>query len=414
MPQCQIYELRMPDGAKDPSELFRRDPDSFADKIRAAMAAAVAANEPPPPAYRRLSEMVGALQPIGQRMATGFASLDEATRGGVPLGRVVVLAGAPGAAKTGLSVYLASQWERAGCAVVYLASDEPAEGVITRLGQNAGFSRDGLESEGAAGDAIRAEFARRSADRAMAVIDPDADTSMCTIEDAERALLHLAGDRPRVLVVDSLQTARCAAADGAESLRERIDAKLAVIKAIAKRGTLVIAISEMSRAGYRSNSRGDNISALAAGKESGSIEYGASLLLGLRSVAGETGMVDVEVAKNRLGGSKPELRLRLDFDRASFAEVDRPESSDDDDAKQAANVARTEADARKLIAVLTGAPGAGSKRLRAEVQGIGLSWGVERLEAALVRLQRGIDGVRAVDRSDRPTAHQWHIEGEHE
>lgn len=349
MPKCQIYELRMPDGAKDPSELFMRDPASFGDKIRAAMAAAVAANEPPPPAYRVLSEMVGTLQPIGQRMSTGFATLDDATRGGVPLGRVVVLAGAPGAAKTTLSVHFADQWERAGCAVVYLASDEPVEGIITRLGQLGGFSRDGLESEGSAGDAIRAGFAQRSAGRRLAVIDPDEDPTMCTIEDAERAVLHLAGDRPRVLVVDSLQTARCAAADAAESLRERIDAKLAVIKAIAKRGTLVIAISEMSRAGYRSASRSENISALAAGKESGAIEYGASLLLGLRSVAGEHGQVDVEVAKNRLGGAKPELRLKLDPERASFAEVALPSGEDPSEPKADVRLERAKEHVRNTV-----------------------------------------------------------------
>ncbi|MDB4987834.1 MAG: primary replicative helicase [Myxococcaceae bacterium] len=277
------------------------------------------------PVYQPLAMMIEhALRPVGARLQTGFSTLDVATRGGLPIGRVVVLAGAPGAAKTTLAVYLMNLWEQAGCACVYLAADEPAEGIITRLGQLAEFSREALESDGPAGDGVRASFARAAAGRAMAVIDPDADESMRSIEDAERALLHLAGDRPRVLIADSLQTLFCAAAADAESVRERTDIKIATTKAIAKRGTLVVLISEMSRAGYRSGQRSENISALAASKESGSIEYGASLLLGLRSVAGESGLVDVEVAKNRLGGSKPELRLKLDFERASFEEVELP------------------------------------------------------------------------------------------
>lgn len=289
-----------------------------------------------PPRYKTLSEFVRTcLKPLGKRLETGFSTLDEATRGGIPLGRVVVLAGAPGASKTTLAAFLVDTWEKSGCAIVYLAADEPADGIVTRLGQLAGFSRDGLETEGEIGDAVRAGFAARSEGRPLVVIDPDEDEHISSIEDAEAVLLHLAGDRPRVLVVDSLQTSRCIAAEIAESAKERIDLKLRVIKGIAKRGTLVIAISEMARSGYRSNDRRDNISALAAGKESGSIEYGAALLLGLRPVKGEQGQVDVEVAKNRLGGQKPELRMKLDADRASFIEVALPGAEEEEAPKAA-------------------------------------------------------------------------------
>jgi KaiC/GvpD/RAD55 family RecA-like ATPase len=319
-----IHELSMPSGAKDPSELFVRDPVAFPGLLCGALEAA---KLPPRPPYQSLSDMIAvSLRPVGSRLVTGFATLDDATRGGIPSSRVVVLAGAPGAGKSGLAVYLMDCWERSGCAVVYLASDEPAEGIITRLGQLAGYSREGLECEGEVGDSVRGGFAKSVADRSIVVIDPDADENMASIEQAEQALLHLAGARRRVLVVDSLQTARCGAASAAESARAAIDAKLGVLKAIAKRGTLVVAISEMSRAGYRSGARTENISALAAGKESGSIEYGAALLLGLCSVKGEPGAVDVEVAKNRLGGNKPEFRVQIDFARASFAEVCRPDN----------------------------------------------------------------------------------------
>jgi KaiC/GvpD/RAD55 family RecA-like ATPase len=294
--------------------------------------AAEAAEPPKRPVYQTLSEFIrSSLKPVGQRLETGFVTLDQATRGGVPLGRVVVLAGAPGAAKTTLAAFLCDCWERSGCAVVYLAADEPAEGIAIRLGQLAGFSRDGLETEGDVGDAVRAGFAARAEGRPLVVLDPDAEDAPSTIEAAEEVVLDLAGDRPRVLVIDSLQTVRCDAAEMAESAKERIDIKLRVIKSIAKRGTLVIAISEMARSGYRANNRADNVSALAAGKESGAIEYGASLLLGLRSVKGEVGQVDVEVAKNRLGGHKPELRMKLDFDRASFAEIATPGADGSDE-----------------------------------------------------------------------------------
>lgn len=308
--------------------------DRYMAAVDAARAELTALDADERLSYRLLQEAIPEmLKPIGERLSTGFDTLDEATRGGIPFGRVIVLVGAPGAAKTTLATSLADRWERAGCACVFLAADEPPESILVRLGQLAGLSRAALESDGPAGDYVRTAFASSCSGRLLCVLDPEGDDSMSAIEDAERALLHLAGARRRLLVVDSLQSARCRAADAAQSERERIDIKLAVLKRIARRGTLVVAISEMARHGYRSGDRRQNTSAIAAGKESGSIEYGASLLLGLRSVKGDACLVDVEVAKNRLGSGKPEFRLKLDAERASFVEVELPEDDGSDGSR---------------------------------------------------------------------------------
>ena len=315
-----------------------------------------------------LTEMITRMRPVGQRMPTGFETLDSATRGGLPLGRFVVLTGAPGAAKTGLATYMLHRLEQLGCACAFLAADEPADAVVVRLGQLSGWSRDALEREGEEGSAARAMFAQGVVGRMIAVVDPDdANAGSLTIEDVHAALVEFAGQEPRVLVVDSLQTAACAAAAGSETARERMDAKIAVLKSIAKTGTLVFAISEMSRGGYRSGNQAFDTSALAASKESGSIEYGASLLLGLRSVKGLIGQIDVEVAKNRLGNSKPKFRLRLDFDTACFTEIAMPDSlerrSSNDRVRNAAATDRVREAVRKhrnlksinkILAVCTG------------------------------------------------------------
>jgi replicative DNA helicase len=288
--------------------------------IREAARALDGAEGKPKLAWSWLSESIPTLlKPVGARLQTGFATLDEATRGGIPVGRFVVLAGAPGASKTTLAVYLASRWERAGATVVYLAADEPADGVTTRFGQLGGWNREGLEEEGAIGDSTRAGFAERMRGRRIAVLDPD-DAGL-SIEDAA-GVLHEAADGPlRVLVVDSLQTARCTFAAGLDSVRERMDATVHACKRIARSGVLVLAISEMSRAGYNGK---DMVSALASSKESGSIEYGVSLLLGLRTAKDAPGQYDVEVAKNRIGCAKPAFRLRLDFATASLSEIAAP------------------------------------------------------------------------------------------
>jgi KaiC/GvpD/RAD55 family RecA-like ATPase len=312
-----VHVFKTPDTAKDPCALWQRDQAAFAQKLNAEMAKLMA---PPEPAWRWLSDAIPSLlKPVGARLATSFQTLDEATRGGIPMGRFVVLAGAPGSSKTTLSVYLANRWERGGATVVYLAADEPPEGIAMRFGQLAGWSREGLEEEGAIGDSTRAGFAERLRGRRIVVVDPDKNNA--SIEDAAAALAAASTGPLRVLIVDSLQTARCAASQGLESARERMDATVQVCKRIARTGVLVLAISEMSRAGYSGK---DTVSALAASKESGSIEYGVSLLLGLRTAKDVQGQFDVEVAKNRLGGSKPSLRLRLDFATAALSEISAP------------------------------------------------------------------------------------------
>lgn len=289
-----------------------------------------------------LADCIPSIRQIGPRLPLGLPSLDGATRGGLPLGKLVALIGAPGASKTNFATWLASGWERAGCAVLFVAADESREAVITRFGQLAGFDRDNLEGED---DGRRNAFRRDALTRSIAVVDPFEDR--VSLEMAERMLIELAGDRPRVLIVDSLQTAPCDASLNYETRREQVEAKIDVLKGIHKRGALVLLISEMARAGYRTGRRDQDISALAAGAESRAVEYAAHLLLGLKPVRGEIGQIDVEVAKNRLGQGKPEIRLSLNFETLGFRELDKP--ADDEADREAERYQKTRA---RLIATV--------------------------------------------------------------
>jgi replicative DNA helicase len=266
-----------------------------------------------------LAELIPGIEQRGPRLQTELAALDASLRGGIPLGRFVVLVGAPGASKTNFATWLADKWERVGCASAIISADESRESVITRLGQLSGFDRDNLEGED---PGRRNAFARSVAHRTLMVIDPSADE--CSLEEAEKQLIDFARGKPRVLVVDSLQTVRCEYADQFETTRERIEAVISVIKGICARGTLVIGISEMSRAGYRTGKRDQDTGALSSAAESRAIEYAAHLLLGLRPVKGDNGGIDVETGKNRIGPDKPELRMRIDFATLQFREIQRP------------------------------------------------------------------------------------------
>lgn len=331
---------------------------------------------------------------VGRRLTTGFPTLDRAVREGIPLGRLVMLLGAPGAAKTTLATYLLEQWERQGAVCVYLAADEADDGILIRLGQLNGFVREQLEAEGPEGDAARSKFDEAVAGRQFAIVDPDGDGDPDTLEAVIDGLKAFAGERPCVLFVDSLQTVRCVAAERASTPRERIDAKIQLLKHAAKSGVLVIVISEMARGAYRTGDREQDTNALAAGKESGAIEYSAALLLALRSVKGEHGLIDVEVPKNRLGSAKPELRLRLDFARASLAEVDRPI----DEAKSGAiSAAKREKAREKLLGLVATNPGSSAQQLRslARLQNQLVSTSLNELEhEGAIRAESGTRGER--------------------
>lgn len=272
---------------------------------------------------RTLADVIPTIRHVGPRLPIGLPTLDAATRGGLPMGKVVMLIGAPGASKTNLTTWLADCWERAGCGVLFLAADEARESIVVRLGQLDGFDRDLLEGSD---DGRRNAFERQARARALSVIDPFEDK--VSLEESEKHLIELACGRPRVLIVDSLQTVPCEAAMLEETTREQLKAVVETCKAISKRGALVVAISEMARAGYRTGKREHDISALASGAESRAVEYAAHLLLGLKPVKGERGLVDVEVAKNRLGPEKPEIRLSLDFASLRFREIDKPADED--------------------------------------------------------------------------------------
>lgn len=299
----------------------------------------------------------------GDALPTPFPALDAATRGGLRPGKFVVLAGAPGAGKTSLAVQVARHYARAGYPVGILASDEAADGLLVRWGQQEALARDQLE-QGV--HAARLYLAKQLAGLPLVLVD--ADESEACVEDLVERVLDLCRERnrPGVLVVDSLQTARVLAHQlEARSPRERIDATVNALKRAHRgAGLLVIATCEVSRGLYRGGAD-PKINPLAAGKESGSIEYAGEIMLVLTSVPGESDLVDVAIAKNRIGGGTEPFRLKLDRDRARFEETSAPSADADDeqsqDERDDAQAARLATDAEKLLGAVLSARARGAE-----------------------------------------------------
>ena len=248
---------------------------------------------------------------------TGFPTFDQATRGGWCLEGIAVLGGAPGAGKTSLLTQLARRWAKQGIPTSILAADEAGDGLLIRIGQAMGFDRDKLE----AGDAIvREDFARKLETDLSDLVLVDAGEDGVYLEDVVEELCTRATARPAVLLVDSIQTIRAQGTDEADGPRPRVNAVMDGLKAAARRGLLVVATSELSRAAYRSRDVKDRIDDLAAFKESGGVEYGTPFAMVLRRLRDDPGIVEASIAKNRWGAHLT-ARLKLDYPTASFGEV---------------------------------------------------------------------------------------------
>ena len=257
----------------------------------------------------------------GPRLRTGFAGIDEACRGGMRQG-LVVIGGAPGAGKTGMACQLAVQWATEGHKVHVLAYDESADGLLIRIGQQLGFDRTRLEE----GDPVARAKLRERLDEYPNLELWDACEDKVGIEDAAAYLASKKGNETGVLIVDSIQRAFTSSSKDAQDRRAEVDDVVnAAVTAAKQHGLLVIGTSEVNRAAYRLTKATENSEPLSWFKETGGVEYGAHMAICLRSVQGMKGQSDVIIAKNRWsGGTDKLMRVRFDFISATFSEVEMP------------------------------------------------------------------------------------------
>jgi KaiC/GvpD/RAD55 family RecA-like ATPase len=272
------------------------------------------------------------------RLRTGFPTLDQATRGGIPTGIVTTIMGAPHVGKTALATQIGIRAAEGGFLVVVVLKDEGRLAGCIRLGQQMGLDRYRLEEQN---PEELARFARALTDRDIRVPDPDHED--CSLENLITEAEKHAHGRNVLLIVDALQNVLSTEADEKDSLREAVGAKMALMEDFAKRGGMVIALSEMNRSAYRNKDAAENIRALAGGAESRSIEYKSRLILSLSGDAEE--IVTVSVEKNSPGGKRPTINLKFDRTSATFTEIDRDtaealrdEHAAEEEAQKAAQV----------------------------------------------------------------------------
>ena len=270
---------------------------------------------------------------------TGLAALDEALGGGLQPGRLVALLGGPGAGKTALACQLAEHVAYAGRPVVYLTLEDAAHiltaKTLARLYDlDYGAAMHGYTDQRQRITAALAQLAeRRSAERLL-YVDDTGRLSLAQLVGIARAHFERynaerasdTGGGPGLLVVDYLQRwARAQrGADTRDDLRQAVGRAADDLSNLSRElGCTVLALSSMNRAsGYGKNG---NVNALAAGKESGDLEYSADVLMALvedeeRSASGDRQARKLRLDKNRQGGVA-EIALNWRGSRQQFTGV---------------------------------------------------------------------------------------------
>jgi hypothetical protein len=307
-------------GPTDLLTLLRRD---LADNTakRELILAEIARMEPqtgPGRLWLEYRDLFDAALTMGEQYPTGFPTLDKMTDGGLARGTVTIIQGKPGVGKT----LVATQIARAlapRCAVACLFADEGLAGARVRIGQQLGLDRRRMRRPD--------DLAREEASRAMTshaafwrFMQPRSTRS--TIETLAEEFDRMAPPGlPRVWLLDSAQVIKAEGSTKQADRRLRVSDLMWRTDELSERfGAIALLVSQVGRGSYASKDKEKRTEDLAAGLETSAIEYVAELTLHIDGNPKKT--VEIRVAKNRYTGDLGTVPCRVDFQTATFHELD--------------------------------------------------------------------------------------------
>lgn len=318
-------------GVKDAADALAMNRDGLADLLEdAAEKAARAAAERKEAARLDAMRNLRALDPADvagdiftlrhprETVETGLAALDASLDGGLPSRGLVVLGAISSTGKTTLAVNLADNLARAGRPVLFVTIEQSAEEIVAKsLSRliSAGARSNGAPLTASAQAILSAkqrdiwrrtdpdkeaallkaceEYSRDIAPR-LRIMEAEAQPGVAEIRAA--AVLMADGGPAPVVFVDYLQL--LAPEDARDTDKQAVDKNVMALRQAARDlDTCIVAVSSLNRASYAEGVT------LEAFKESGAIEYGADVLLGLQPA----GMAD-KVARARAETQKKEAR----------------------------------------------------------------------------------------------------------
>ena len=268
-----------------------------------------------------------------EAIPTGLAQLDKALDGGLPAGGLVTLGAISSTGKTTLALQIADNIAASGRPVLFVTVEQGRHELvaksISRLMRTG--HKDGepftiassltirsderraawsLETE----KAFRNACARYAVDIAghLRIMETDRQPTTLDIVRAAEIVAEHEG-RPPVTFIDYLQL--LAPADARMTEKQAVDRNVMDLRHLARdMGTCVFAISSLNRASY------SGTVTLEAFKESGAIEYGSDVLIGLQP----RGLEDrLDNSRGGDAGKRTEARKAVDaFKRATRREAE--------------------------------------------------------------------------------------------
>ena len=282
----------------------------------------------------RLQERLGLFNPTsvletlvsGQRttelVPTGFSTLDAFLGGGLFPG-LTVLGAASSLGKTTFALQMADQVALSGRTVLFATLEQGTVDLVckslSRLAalaghevsplsmrvadQRASWSAETLEAFDAAAACYRVFIGPN-----IRFLEGENETR---VADIAAAADLLGGDEPPVIVVDYLQM--LSPADPSDTDKRAVDRNVLALRRLARAlDTPVVAISSLNRASYT------GLIDLSSFKESGAIEYGADLLLGIQP----SGLARRLDGKNEFDSARAASRVTEDYRSSGTRQCD--------------------------------------------------------------------------------------------
>ena len=253
-----------------------------------------------------------------EKVETGLRSLDAALDGGLPSRGLVILGAISSTGKTTLAVNLADNLARSGRPVLFVTIEQSAEEIVAKslsrilsAGARANGAALAASSQAILSADTRNGWSERDKDKEAAllkaceeyaaeiaprlrIIEAEAQPAVADIRTA--AALMAEGGAAPIVFVDYLQL--LAPEDVRDTDKQAVDRNVMALRQAARDlDTCIFAVSSLNRASYAEGVT------LEAFKESGAIEYGADVLLGLQPA----GMAD-KVAQTSPDRQRKEAR----------------------------------------------------------------------------------------------------------
>ena len=234
---------------------------------------------------------------ISEPLQTGLRPLDAALGGGLPARGLVVLGAVSSTGKTTLCVQVADYMAACGRGVLFVTIEQGAAEIVAKSlsritsGQRrANGNRIMLSTQHITSARNRASWAEDGEKRAafasacawyrdrvaphLRILESENRPDVARLESVARAMTTHDGEAP-VIIVDYLQL--LAPVNDRDTDKRNMDANVTALRQLARdMDTCVVVISTLNRSSY------DGGISMDSYKESGSIEYGADVLLGLQ------------------------------------------------------------------------------------------------------------------------------------